>query len=226
MNTPSPLKTDRDGLQAAAFTKPPLLVYDYTVLGFSNKFVWKCPTKQILAFYNTHISTNHLDIGVGTGYFLDKCTFPSDHPEITLVDVSQDALEITANRIARYHPKICVADVLGPLPLSPASFDSIGINYVLHCLVGTMASKEIVFAHLKLLLKPGGTIFGTTILGKDVPIGMLARRFLRAYNRTEIFNNDDDGIMELEQILKTHFSSYTLHTVGCVAFFAGKLEGD
>ena len=223
MNTPSSQKTDRTAAQVAAFTKPPLSVYDYTVLGFSNRFVWKCPTKHILEFYNTHVSANHLDIGVGTGYFLDKCTFPSHDPEITLVDLSPDSLEIAAKRIARYHPKVYIADVLEPLVLSPASFNSIGINYVFHCLPGIIASKGIVFAHLKPLLKPGGVIFGTTILGKEVPVGVLAKKFLQVYNRTGIFNNARDSRTDFEHILKTNFPYYTLHTIGCVAFFAGQI---
>src|SRR5690349_6089062 len=115
MNTPSPERTDRKAaLQAAAFTKPPLSVYDYAVLGFSNRFVWKCPTKHILAFYNAHISAPHLDIGVGTGYFLDKCTFPTPDPDVTLVDLSPHSLDLAAKRIARYHPKTCIANVLEP----------------------------------------------------------------------------------------------------------------
>ena len=222
MNAPPPRNTDRDAVQAAAFTKPPLYVYDYTVLGFSNRFVWKCPTKHILEFYNQHISANHLDVGVGSGYFLDKCTFPVPEPEITLLDLSQDSLEITARRIARYRPKTCIANVLEDLPLAPASFDSIGLNYVLHCVPGTMASKAIVFTRLHSLLTPRGKIFGTTILGQEVPIGLLARRFLQVYNRTGIFNNAHDSKTALEQILKTTFSNYTFHTVGSVAFFVGQ----
>jgi hypothetical protein len=86
-----------------------------------------------------------------------------------------------------------------------------------------MASKEIVFTNLKSLLQPDGRIFGTTILGQEVLIGLLARRFLQVYNRTGIFSNAYDSRTELERILKTNFSSYTLYTVGCVAFFAGQL---
>lgn len=224
MNTPSSKKTDRNAaVQAAAFTKPPLSVYDYTVLGFSNRFVWKCPTKHILEFYNTHVSVSHLDIGVGTGYFLDKCTFPTRNPDITLVDLSSDSLEIAAKRIARYHPKTYIADILESPPISPTNFDSIGINYVLHCLPGGMARKRTVFAYLKTLLKPGGVIFGTTILGEGVPIGILAKKFLQIYNRTGIFNNVHDSRTDLEHILKTTFPQYTLHTRGCVAFFAGQI---
>ncbi|MEE8414084.1 MAG: hypothetical protein V3R96_05990, partial [Dehalococcoidales bacterium] len=59
------------------YTKFFLSIYDWLALGYFCRFVWKCPSYQMLDVYNEHISGNHLDIGVGTGYFLDKCRFPS-----------------------------------------------------------------------------------------------------------------------------------------------------
>lgn len=61
----------------AVYTKRVLHVYDLFVLGFSNRFVWRCPTPALLAHYDRHVTANHLDVGVGTGYFLDRCHFPS-----------------------------------------------------------------------------------------------------------------------------------------------------
>lgn len=194
-------------------------IYDLSVLGFSNTFVWKCPTSRILAFYNEHISPNHLDIGAGTGYYLDKCRFPVAHPLITLVDVNPNNLHRATTRIAHYHPQTCLANVLEPLPLATESFDSIGINYVFHVLPGTMIEKAVVFQHLKALLKPGGTLFGTTILGKDIHHGMLAQRFLRIYNNKHIFSNREDSRDSVEAAIKAHFQHYTLSVIGCVAFF-------
>jgi hypothetical protein len=67
---------------AAIYSKLFLSVYDFYVLGFSNSFVWQCPSRLILAFYNEHISGKQLDVGVGTGYFLDKCQFPVPIPRL------------------------------------------------------------------------------------------------------------------------------------------------
>src|SRR5918996_6376268 len=80
---------------AAIYSKPVLSVYDLYVLGFSNTFVWRCPSHLILDFYNEHISGNHLDVGVGTGYFLDKCKFPTHHPRIALADLNTNSLQAT-----------------------------------------------------------------------------------------------------------------------------------
>ncbi len=65
--------TDGDARKGAAvYTPLSLALYDLVVLGFSNFFVWRCSSRLILDFYNQHISDKHLDIGVGTGYFLDR----------------------------------------------------------------------------------------------------------------------------------------------------------
>jgi SAM-dependent methyltransferase len=203
------------------YTKSTLSIYDISVLWFSNLFVWKCPTPLILDFYNRYISDNHLDVGVGTGYFLDKCRFPSATPQVTLVDLNASSLQKAAERIGRYRPTVHLADILQPLPIT-STFDSIGLSYLLHCLPGTMLSKEKVFQNLKPVLNSGGVIFGTTILGKDAPHGFLAKRFLKIYNRSKIFTNTEDSYADLETILARNFQEHSLHTVGCVAFFVGQ----
>ena len=71
---------------ATIYSKPLLSIYDLYVLGFSSNFVWQCPSRLILDFYNEHISGNHLDMGIGTGYFIDKCKFPIPHPTSALGD--------------------------------------------------------------------------------------------------------------------------------------------
>lgn len=214
---------DEAALAGSAVYNPlTLFIYDAGVLWFSNNFAWKCPTARILDFYNQSIGAQHLDIGVGTGYFLDKCTFPTPTPTITIVDLNTSSLQVTANRIKRYHPTTVRANVLEPLPIT-ASFDSIGINYVLHCLPGTMKSKGVVFKNLKPLLNTGGVVFGTTILGRGIHHNALAHRLLRTYNAKGIFSNTEDSRETLEQVLSQHFSLYDVHVVGCVAFFRGRV---
>jgi hypothetical protein len=63
----------------AIYTKGNLAVYDWWVLGLSNAFIWHCPTEKLLDLYRAHITNNHLEVGVGTGYFPAK-TMPSAQP--------------------------------------------------------------------------------------------------------------------------------------------------
>lgn len=200
-----------------------LRFYDFFVLGVSNSFFWRCPSSHILDFYNQNISGNHLDIGVGTGYFLDKCRYPTAQPKITLLDLNPTSLKVTARRLERFQPTTCVANVLAPVPASLPTFDSIGLNYLIHCLPGTMREKWVVFQNLKGRLNVGGTLFGTTILGEDVPKNFIAGRLMAFYNKKGIFGNTSDNLTDLEQGLRENFATYSVKVEGCVAYFAAKI---
>ena len=208
---------------AAIYSKPFLSVYDLYVLGFSNTFVWQCPSRLILDFYNAHVSAKHLDVGVGTGYFLDKCKFPTRHPTIVLADINTNCLQTTAKRLQRYGPTTHIANVLEPLQIEAADFDSIALNYLLHCLPGNLLSKGAAFRNLKPLLNNGGVIFGTTILGAGTKRNFLANILMRAYNSKGIFSNLNDNTADLESLLKDNFRDYSIRIVGCVAFFEGRI---
>jgi len=207
---------------AAAYAPAALAFYDLAVLGFSNSFIWKCPSRVILDFYNQHISDRHLDIGVGTGYFLDLCRFPSPAPTIALLDLNPNSLTKTAGRLRRYNPSCHMGDVLQPIEIGLTGFGSIGLNYLLHCVPGDLVSKSIVFQHLKTLLRDGGVMFGSTILGTGVPHGFLATNLMPIYNAKGIFSNLEDCQKDLKAGLKAHFSEYTVRLEGCVALFSAR----
>ena len=113
---------------ASVYTPATLASYDWFVLGFSNSWAWRCPSSQILDLYNQHVSARHLDIGVGTGYFLDRCRFPSAAPTIALLDLNKNCLATTARRLQRYAPSCHVGNVLQSIEIGMAHFDSIGLN--------------------------------------------------------------------------------------------------
>lgn len=84
----------------AIYTKWTLAGYDFAVLGVVNRTVWGCGTQTLLRNYQDNVGAEHVEIGVGTGYFLDCCRFPVDRPRIVLVDLNQDALSHTMRRLA------------------------------------------------------------------------------------------------------------------------------
>jgi len=145
------------GAGASIYSKPVLALYDVTVLGFSNTFIWKCPTRLIVEHYNGHVSNRHLDVGVGTGYFLDHCTFPTAAPSLTLMDLNPNSLVAAARRVRRYQPTTVLADVTAPLRAPTAPFDSIGIGYLLHCLPGPMRHKATAIGHLAVCRREAGS---------------------------------------------------------------------
>jgi hypothetical protein len=85
-----------------------------------------------------------------------------------------------------------------------------------------LASKSIVFEHVKPLLRDGGVIFGSTILGEGVRHNPLAKQLMKIYNAKGIFSNLSDRHSDLEAGLKAHFDEHTIHIAGCVALFSAK----
>src|SRR4051794_17593958 len=80
----------------AVYTNSVLWMYNLFVIGFSSSFAWKCPSRFIQELYDQHVSNKHLDVGVGTGYFLDHCRFPTTTPAVSLLDLNPNCLQITA----------------------------------------------------------------------------------------------------------------------------------
>jgi len=193
--------------------------YDLLVLGISARWIWKCPSPVMRGLYDECVSDRHLEVGVGTGYFLDRCRFPVPDPQITLIDLNQNCLEAAAHRIARYRPETLVRNALEPLDLGDRKFDSAAINYVLHCLPGSMEEKSVIFDHLRDVMAPDGIIFGSTILSQGVVTGGVAKRLMGVYNRKQIFCNREDSLAALEASLSRRFERWEVRTVGTVALF-------
>lgn len=206
----------------APYSPAHLRFYDPVVVKFSNRFVWRCSARRLMDLYDKHVSARHLDIGPGTGYFLDHCRFPVARPEITLLDLNPSPLAYVSERIARYGPRTHRADLLEPFDLGSEGFDSIGLNYVLHCLPGSIPEKSRVFGHVAANLATGGVLFGSTILAHGVTQTAASRMLIRAYNRAGSFGNAEDSLVDLERALSAEFGAYTVETRGTVALFTAR----
>lgn len=205
------------------YTPFTLRVYDLFVLGFSNRFVWRCPSSKMLERYESHVGERHLDVGVGTGWFLDHCRWPVESPQITLLDLNENSLSAATSRIRRYAPATVQANVLEPVDLGDSRFDSIGANFLFHCLPGELEWKTMTVAsNLRRYLVSGGVLFGSTILGRGVTHNLLGRRLMRLYNRKGIFANIEDDQEGLENGLTSELTDVEIEVVGAVALFFGR----
>lgn len=205
----------------AVYGRAVLALYDALVLGATNRFVWGCPKEAMLELYRTHVSTDHLDVGVGSGFFLDRITFPAP-PRLTLLDLSAASLAHAGSRLERYRPRLVPADVLRRIPLPSRSFDSVGLGYVVHCLPGPMTRKAVAFNNLAPLLRPGGVVFGSTVLGRDAGHSRSARALLALYNAVGAFDNRADSAADLEMALAARFDGVRVEVVGSVALFSAR----
>ncbi len=207
----------------AFYTRRSLAVYDLAILGYFSRLAWRCPAAQILAHYDQHVSANHLDVGVGTGFFLDRCQFPAPpkRTRLALLDLSTSCLDAASKRVARLNPERIEANVLEPITYDGPLFDSVGLNYVLHCLPGDMATKAAAFDHLIALCNPGATVFGATLLHDGVHRNWFARKVMARNNAHGIFSNTADTLDGLRSAVSDRFAASSVAVVGCVGLFAG-----
>lgn len=200
------------------YTKSLLRVYDRAVLGLAARFVWRCPTPRLVEGYRQHIRDRHLDVGPGTGYFIERSGLP-DGSHVTIVDPNPNVLGYATRRLGRLDVTAVEADVLKPLPVE-GPFDSAALHLVIHCLPGPLSRKAAAVANVAAVMAPAGVLFGASVLGTSGPQTWLSRRVLAAFNRRGAFDNLNDTEEGLREILATSFDHVELETVGAIAIFA------
>ena len=76
-----------------------------------------------------------------------------------------------------------------------------------------------IFESLKKNLKPGGVVYGTTIIGKGVEYTFLGK-VMRAYtNWLGVLDNYEDSLEGLREGLGRHFGDVELRVEGMVCLF-------
>lgn len=202
----------------AVYSKPVLKIYDVLVVRLSNTYVWRCHRTRLVELYNRNISTDHLEVGPGTGWYLANSQLPTGGA-ITLFDLNPSSLAHASARISSLAPHAVVGNVLEPLPDALGPFHSIGANYLFHCVPGSWTSKRVAFQHLADKLSPDGVLFGSTILGHGVDHNLAGRMLMALYNRLGIFHNIDDDAAGLDAALRRCFTDVDVKVIGTVATF-------
>jgi len=200
------------------YTRLLLNLYDPLVLGPIARFVWRCPTSGLLERYREHIRDRHLDVGPGTGYFLERSGLP-EGSRVTILDPNANVRRHVSRRLRHLDVTAVEADVLKPLPVN-GPFDSAALHLVIHCLPGPLSRKAGAVANVAAVLAPDGVLFGASVLGTSGRHTWPARRMLAAFNRQGGFDNLDDTEEGLHEILAASFDHVDLETVGSIAIFA------
>jgi SAM-dependent methyltransferase len=200
------------------YTPSVLRMYDPFVLGFAARFVWRCRTSLLVERYRRHIRAGHLDVGPGTGYFLERAgLLESSH--ITILDPNPNVLRHVSRRLKHLDVTAVDADVLKPLPVA-GPFESAALHLVIHCLPGPISRKAAAVANVAAVLAPTGVLFGASVLGTSGSHTLLARRYLSLFNWQGGFDNLDDTEEGLREILQASFEQVELEIVGSIAVFA------
>jgi SAM-dependent methyltransferase len=202
----------------AGYNPAMLAIYDVWVLKFMTRAVWKTSVPLGVEQYRRHLRPRHLDVGPGTGYFIAEAAPPAG-TRISLLDPNPNVLEKASKRLASYAPETVEADVMKPLPVE-GPFDSAALSFVLHCLRGPMANKATAIRNIADVLAPEGVFFGGTVLGLGADHTRSARAFLRAANKQGGFDNLDDTVDGLREILDASFGHVEIQVSGSSALFS------
>lgn len=217
MLAPSPFR--RHSIKA--YTKLGLHVYDPLIVNLVAPRVWGCDPEVLVDHYRRHVTSNHADIGVGTGFFLDRCGFGTPDPRLALIDLQPNCLDHTARRLSRYRPSTYLRDVLAPLTALPGGpFDSVALGGIIHCLAGHLPLKSRVFDNIRSLTQPGTKIFGYTLVYDGVPERASRRLVHPLLNRLRVIDNANDRSSDLHAALSARFIDCNVELVGCMALFS------
>lgn len=206
-------KSTYDGQKV--YSRLVLKLYNFIVLFFNNNFLWKCKTSQLLKLYKNNVSPNHLDIGVGSGYYLKKV---KDKLEIVaLMDLNQNCLDYVKKVLKDKQILTYNIDILKDIPEKFFSkYDSISCNYLIHCLPDN-GNKEKVFENIAKMLSQEGTAFGSTIINDYS--SKLAAKVANKFNAKGIFDNKNDTYESIEKYLKNNFAKYSIKQIGSVCVY-------
>jgi SAM-dependent methyltransferase len=199
------------------YSRALLKLYDPLVLGPISRYVWRAPAELGVRLYREHIRPNHLDVGPGTGYFIDHAGLPPGS-RVTIVDPNPNVLHHVQRRLRDLDVTAVEADVLKPLPLE-GPFASAGFNAVLHCLPGPLDRKAVAVANIARVLAPDATLFGATVLGRSARHTRIGRAMLGAFNRRGAFDNLDDTEEGIAEILGRSFEVVRVERLGSMAVF-------
>lgn len=205
---------------AAVYSAFTLRLYDIWVIRLSNSFGWRCRSSYFLDSYRRHLARRHLEVGPGSGWALANIELPPDI-DLTLLDLNSKSLDHTQTRLDVATTRL-EHNILEPFAREIAPFDSISINYVLHCLPGRWADKKAAVSTLSRSLTPNGVLFGSTVLGANQRFNPFGRALMAVYNRTGVFSNRSDDLHGLRAVLSEYFDRVEIDLVGNVALFVAR----
>ncbi len=195
-----------------------LRLYDPIVIRHVGRIVWRVPDGVLLDRFRARVRPGHLDVGPGTGWFLDHSGLP-DGSRITILDPNTHVLDHVSKRLSRFDVTAVEADVLKPLPVT-GPFASAALHLVIHCLPGPPERKRLAVTNVARVLAPDGVLFGATVLGMSGPQTRLSRAVLRVFNAQGGFDNLDDTEASVRTMLEAEFDDVQLEVVGSLALFA------
>lgn len=214
----------------ATYTPFFLNIYDLFVVRFSNRYFWHCPPSKTIELYQKNVSSDHLDIGVGTGYFLQTCQKVRLANSVGIMDLNQNSLNKTKSALEKIgvsNVSVYNANALEPFPFQESNYLSVGLNYLLHCVPGTFDHKlGNIFKSIKAATRPDRKVkvFGSTIIIDAEKHTPLSNAVMRFYHKKGIFHNQFDTCESLASVCNQYSNDVSISVIGAVAFFEVTIE--
>ena len=203
------------------FVSSSIKFYDYLVNDINCNYAWRCNKNNIFDLYRKNLESNHLEIGPGSGYFL----LPKHHNKkignLFLMDINYPILNHSHNNLKNHFPNVYpIKHNIFENSLKFLDFQSVGINYVLHCVPGRLENKmEKLINNLPENL----TIFGSTVINDFNKQTNLSQVELMVLNKLGIFNNSNDYSNALIKFAKSNKLEFDTQIIGNVLIFKIKV---
>lgn len=207
---------------STVYSKSSLRIYDFLVHFFSNRFIWRCPARHIIDHYSANLTSNHLEIGIGSGKLFKKSAADAEFDRLVIADVNPECLEFATSSLQEWNPETWKVNLINPAEEFErvGQFTSIGLNYVLHCLPATMSEKLAICDRLiDKCLCDGGVLFGSTLFPNQNS-RWLSKRLMGFYNRKGVFTNEADSSESFKEWCADRGRDYSFFAIGCVGFFS------
>ncbi len=207
---------------ASVYTKASLRVYDFIVHFLSNRLAWKCPTQNLVEHCQMNVTPNHLEVGIGSGKLFRNSINRQTFDRLVLADVNPACLDVAKNTLKKQMHQTWELNLLNEEQdlARHQDFDSIGLNYVLHCLPASFPEKLAICDRLiEYCLKPGGVLFGATLF-PTINNGWIAAKLMNFYNRKGIFSNEGDPPDGLKSWLSQSNGEFQFFAIGSVGLFS------
>ncbi|WP_052745506.1 class I SAM-dependent methyltransferase [Allosalinactinospora lopnorensis] len=200
------------------------LRYTPQVIWWRHPCVWGVPNGLLHTLLAAHAGEEHVEVGVGNGYFPARLPSWSPLRTLHLLDVNPACMSLTARRLrGRFNLVEHAQNAVNPWDsIAEASVDSVGCFMTLHAIKrASMAELAPLVAQAHRVLKTGGRFIGCTIVchGAGVHVTGRARRLIEHYNASGVFFNATDSVEKLRALLAEPFGAtrVEVRVFGCVA---------
>lgn len=199
-------------------------LYDVGLYRFVSRVFWRCPTERLLDHYVENVSGSHLEVGVGSGYFLRRTLCREHVHRLTLWDLNKTCLIKAAQKLRSFEPELRHHNILEPLDGVACACQSVGMNYALHCIAGSFKENRRLFQTIHNQLAPGGVFFGATLLQTAGGTTLLSRLGMVVLNALGIFHNRQHRLEDLRAVLEELFPDVDIKLVGNATVFRAVKE--